>query len=64
MENRYAAAVSGKGDAELLQILRERAGYEAEAILAAADEAERRNLPVPNLGHIKQDALHQYTLQQ
>lgn len=47
MAEDYAAKMSRKTDAELLQYLRNRAEYREEAVLAALDEAERRALPLP-----------------
>lgn len=64
MENKYAAVASEKEDEKLLQLLEERADYEAEAILAVIDEITKRNLPVPDLEQIREEALQQYNLQQ
>jgi hypothetical protein len=44
MAEEYAAKMSRKTDAELLLYLRNRAEYREEAVLAALDEAERRQL--------------------
>ncbi|MDX5419266.1 MAG: rhomboid family intramembrane serine protease, partial [Hymenobacteraceae bacterium] len=63
-ENKYAAVASEKEDYKLLQIIEERANYEAEAILAIINEIEKRNLHVPDLEQIKQEALQEHTLQQ
>ena len=57
MENSYAAVAFNKEDNQLLEILKEHAAYEPEAIWAVIAEIERRNLQAPNLERIKQETL-------
>ncbi|WP_299989874.1 rhomboid family intramembrane serine protease [uncultured Pontibacter sp.] len=64
MENSYAAVASEKEDNQLLEILREHAAYEPEAILAVIAEIERRSIEAPDLEQIKQETLQALELRE